>query len=482
MLLVSIAAVASALAAPAPDAPARWPQFRGPDGVASLDGAGLPDTWSRERNVGWVTEIPGHGWSSPIVWNDLVFLTTAVTSGEFKQPTSGIFGNGTIYQMLREGKSADEASSYIRERDTELPEETGEITWLLIALDAETGDARYVREVHQGTPPGGRHRKNTYASETPATDGELVYALFGNLGLYAYDFAGILRWSRMLERRPIYLEFGTGSSPVVDERHVYVLCDNDQESYVAAFDKRSGEPAWRVVRAAGERHSAWSTPFLWRTRGRVDLVAPGAGMVVAYDPSTGAERWRLSEFSIVATPAPFAHEGLLVLSSGSVSEPSRPLAVVRPGATGDITPAAGATSSEHVAWLDRRGGTYIPTPVAYRGRIYSVYDKGFLAAWDLKSGTRLYHQRIGRGGNAFSASPWAYDGKVFALSEEGETFVFRAGDTFELLHSNDLDELSLATPALTPGGIYLRTETRLYRIRAGEAVASGGASAPAERQ
>jgi outer membrane protein assembly factor BamB len=467
--LCTILVALPASAAPAPDAPARWNQFRGPDGTAILDGAGLPDRWSREDNVAWVTEVPGHGWSSPIVWDGLVFLTTAVTDGEFKQPTSGIFGNGTIFQMLREGKSQEETMAYIRERDTELPEEAGEIRWLLIALDAETGDARFVRDVHRGSPPGGRHRKNTYASETPATDGELVYVLLGNLGLYAYDLAGNLRWSRQLETRPIYLDFGTGSSPVVDDRHVYVLCDNDQESYLAAFDKRTGEPSWRVVRSTGERHSAWSTPFLWRTPGRTDLVAPGSGMVVGYDPETGAERWRLSEYSIVATPMPFAHEGLLVLSSGSVSEPSRPLLVVRPGATGDITPGAGDTSSEHVVWLDRRGGTYIPTPVAYQGRIYSVYDKGFLAVWDMATGTRLFLERIGRGGNAFSASPWAYDGKVFALSEEGETFVFAAGDSYQLLHTNDLDELAFATPALTPQGIFVRTESRLFRIRASDA-------------
>jgi outer membrane protein assembly factor BamB len=484
-LAVSAAPVPSAAAAAPPD-PARsgpvppashWPQFRGPRGAASLDGAGLPSAWSAQRNVRWRTAIPGHGWSSPIVWGERVFVTTAVSEGEFKEPTAGIFGNGTIYRMLREGKTPQQASAFVRERDTELPEETDAVSWRLYCLDAASGEILWAQEPHRGKPPLGRHRKNTWASETPVTDGERVYALFGNLGVWAYTLDGDPVWSHRLEPRAVYLDFGTGASPAVDDRHVYVVNDNDEGAYLVALDKRTGEVRWRVERGSGQLNSAWATPYLWQTPDGAELVAPGASKVLAYDPADGAVLWELYRWSAVATPTPFAAGELLVLSGGSVSEPMRPLMAIRPGARGDLT-FEGSEPGAHVAWFDPRGGSYIPTPVAYGERLYALYDKGFLATYRLADGERLSMQRVGGGRSTFSASPWAADGKIYALSEDGETFVFEAGDQPRLLHTNDLDEMALATPALTPLGLFLRTDGHLLRISGDPAASAAPAGSP----
>lgn len=469
LLLLLLAAGPSVADDGSTDTP-NWPGFRGPEGSGVASGDGLPVAWSETESVLWSTEVPGRGWSSPVVWGDRVFLTTAVSEGELKQPSTGIFGNEDIARLIAEGKSEQEAVAIILGRDLE---KTGDgdlqVRFLVIAYDVATGAELWRREAHRGVPPGGRHRKNTYASETPVTDGERIYALFGNIGLYTYSLDGELLWKRELEPRPIYLDFGTASSPAVDERHVYVLNDNDEEAYLLALDRATGEEAWRVVRSGEGRHSAWSTPFVWRHEGGSEIVAVGVGHATSYDPDTGKELWTLGGLSLVPTPTPIAAGNLLYLAGGAPEEPVRPLVAVRRGARGDITPDDESSESEWIAWSQERAGSYIPSPIAYGERLYVLYDKGFLAAFDAASGEEIFEARIGRGGVTFSASPWAYDDMVFALSEEGCTFVFRAGDEYELLGTNDLDEMSLATPAIARDSLFIRTMTRLYRIGVGDA-------------
>ncbi|HSR50297.1 MAG TPA: PQQ-binding-like beta-propeller repeat protein [Acidobacteriota bacterium] len=463
-------AVAGLWAEDGTDATERWSQFRGPDGlgVALEESQSLPNEWNKTENVLWNVEIPGRGWSSPIVWGERVFLTTATTQGQFKEPSTGIYGNDYIAELRAQGLPMEEVLRRVRERDNELPEESKEVQWLLVCLDASEGKTLWTRTVHEGLPAGGRHRKNTYASETPVTDGERVYVYFGNQGLWAYSLQGEKLWDIRWEPQEIYLDFGTSSSPVLHEGRLYILHDTQEGGFLAAVDAESGKIVWQKDRKIEHPmiRSSWSTPFVWENSKRTEIVTLGAQLIISYDLE-GNELWRLKGSSVVAAPTPIANGDLLFVGSGSPSENIRPLFAIRAGASGDITLQGKETSSEFVAWADPRGGSYITSPIAYRGRVFVLYDKGFFAAYDQKSGEQIYKARIGRGGNAFSASPWAYDGKVFCLSEDGKTFVIdAAADEFEILAENDLEEMSLATPAIAHGSLYLRTNKHLYRLRA----------------
>jgi outer membrane protein assembly factor BamB len=325
---------------------------------------------------------------------------------------------------------------------------------------------RWQAEAYRGKPIGGRHRKNTYASETPATDGERLYVAVGNVGLFAYSLDGQPRWSWRTEAHPSYLDFGTSSSPVVHDGRVYVLNDNMEASFLAALDARTGQELWRTPRDFKKSmvQSSFTTPFVWKNKGRTEIVTLCPQAVVSYD-LLGRELWRLTGTSMVAAPTPVAEGDLLFVGSGSPSENIRPLLAVRAGAKGDISLKDNAQSNEWVVWYQERGGPYITSPLVYDSRVYVLFDQGFLGAYEATTGKQLYKVRFPEGTPTFSASPWAHGGKVFCLSEDGETWVVEAGDEFKVLGRNRMGEMSLATPALAHGSLFLRTSTRLYRIR-----------------
>ena len=447
-----------------------WPQFRGPNGAGVLDNAKLPVSWSATKGVAWSVELPGRGWSSPITWNDHVFVTSAISPGAFKEPSPGIYGNDYVAELTKKGLSPDEVMEAVTQRDIERTMDTGEIRYMVYSLDAATGRTRWEREAHRGQPFGGRHRKNTYASETPVTDGERVYVYFGNVGLFAYGLDGTLAWTKRFTPQPMYLDFGTASSPVVHDGKVYVLHDNDGESFVAAVDATTGAEVWMVERnltPGGRMGSGWSTPFVWTHAGGTEIVVIGHKYAISYEPATGKEIWRLHGLTGQSTPTPVAAGGLLYLATGSQGESNRPVFAVRPGARGDITLPKGEDRSAFVAWMHPRASAYTSSPLVYRDRMYVVNDNGILTVFEAATGKQVYQARAGGIGNTFSASPWAADGKVFLLSEEGDTFVLEAGDTYVEVSKNSLDELAFATPALATDGLFVRTATRLYRLRAG---------------
>ena len=425
----------------------------------------LPEKWSKTENVEWSAEIPGRGWSSPIVNGRSVFLTTVVTEGKSKPPQIGTeYSNEYVAELMKQGLSEKEVLERVTARDIELPKEVM-LHYYLYCLDIDTGKAVWKREFYTGQPPGGRHRKNSFASETPVTDGKLIYIYVANLGLYAYDMKGAQVWHTPLEAYPIYLDFGTGGSPALLGDMLLIVNDNEKQQFIAAFDTKTGKRLWRINRdlvAKGEgppRRSAWVTPFVWKTPQRMEVVTVGPGVAVSYD-AAGKELWRLSGMSDIPIPSPFAYNGLLYVNGGK----GKPLFAIKPGATGDLTPAENGKQSEFVAWSQPRGGTYLPTEVAYDGALYALSETGILSSFDAKTGKVNYRARI-EGGGAFTSSPWAYNGKVFCLSEEGKTFVIAAGEKFELLHSNPLDEMAQATPAIVGDRLLLRTESRLYSIR-----------------
>jgi outer membrane protein assembly factor BamB len=445
--------------------PSEWPQFRGPAGSGVADDAQLPERWSKTENVAWAVEVPGRGWSSPILWGDRLFVTSAISPGAFKAPSTGIYGNDYAADLAKQGLSEEEVVKRVVNRDVELTSETGDIRYMVYALDAKNGRVVWEREAHRGRPSGGRHRKNTYASETPVTDGERLYVSFGgNVGVFCYSLDGTPLWTRTWAPQPIYLDFGTASSPVVHNGRVYQLHDNDGEAFLTALDARTGTPIWKVSRGeAATGTSGWATPFIWDNGTRTEIVTIGRGRVASYDLD-GKELWRLRGMT-QATPSPVAADGLLYVGSGAQGDANRPLMAIRPGATGDISLVADQDANDFVVWRQPRFSGYTPSPLVYRGRVYAVNDNGILQVADARTGKEVFKARIGGGGQTFSSSPVASQGRIYLLSEDGETFVLRAADRYEEIARNPLDEMSLASPAADADSLYVRTQTRLYRIR-----------------
>jgi len=416
----------------------QWPQFRGPQSTGVADDPVLPETWSATRNVVWKTEIPGSGWSSPVVWGDRIFLTSVISTVTPEAPKKGLYFGGN-----REGIPTDEHH------------------WMVYAVDWKTGKIVWEREVHHGSPRSSHHLKNTYASETPVTDGERVYAYFGNLGLFVFDMDGKPVWSEHWGPFRTRYGWGTAASPVLYKERIYVVNDNDDQSFLAALDKRTGKQIWRVER---DEASNWSTPFIWENARRTEIITAGTRKVRAYDLD-GKVLWELGGMSSIVIPTPFAQHGLLYLASGYVGDNVRPVFAVRPSARGDISLKESETGNEYVAWYQRQAGPYNPSPLVYGDFYYTLLDRGMMTCHEARTGREIYgKQRIDPETAAFTASPWAYNGKIFALSEDGDTFVMQSGAEFKVLGKNSLDEMCMATPAIARGSLVIRTASKLYRI------------------
>jgi outer membrane protein assembly factor BamB len=444
-----------------------WPGFRGHAMSGIAPGARVPERWSSKQNVAWMAAVPGQGWSSPIVWGDTVFVTSGISGKPFKQPTPGLYGNEYIAELRGQGLSSEEVMKRVRARDNESPEESDEIRYMVYALDAKTGAIRWEREAYKATPSGGRHRKNTYASETPFTDGERLYVSFGqNVGLFCYTLDGTLLWKTHWPPQPIYLDFGTASSPAVHDGRVYLLHDSEAQSYIAALDAKTGNELWRTARpATGLPRSSWSTPFVWVNERRTEIVTLGHGMVLSYDLD-GKELWRVTGMAM-PTASPMASGGLLYVGSGSQGDANRPFLAIRPGASGDVTLADGVERNDFILWRQPRVAGYTPSALVHKGRAYLVHDSGILAVLDAKTGEQIYKVRVGGGGRTFSASPVAAGDRIYLLDEEGVTFVLDAVDEYKEVARNDLGEMSLASPAIAGGAMYIRTEGKIYKIAAG---------------
>lgn len=417
-----------------------WPQFRGADARGVSTNTNLSDRWSATENVEWKTPIPGRGWSSPVVWGDRVFLTTVVNQGETETPKKGLYLGGNR---------------------PEIP--TAEHLWKVLCLDLSTGKLVWEKSVHQGRPQTPIHLKNSYASETPATDGERIYVCFGGVGIFAFDFSGKEIWKHPLEPSRTRAGWGTAASPVLHEGRLIYQCDNDERSYLLALNTLTGKELWRAPR---EEKSNWSPPFVWQHPLRTEIVTAGSGAVRSYDLD-GKLLWSLRGMSSITIGMPYAADGLLYVSSGYVGDKLKALYAIKPGASGDITPPEGQRSSEFIAWWDSGIAPYNPTTLVHEGKLYVLYDRGLLSCFDAKTGQPFYiKERLPRG-PGFTCSPWAVGDKIFCLDEDGHTHVLRAGATFELLHTNpSLDsEMCMATPALVGDRTLIRTDRHLYSIR-----------------
>ena len=306
------------------------------------------------------------------------------------------------------------------------------------------------------------HLKSTYASETPVTDGQRLYVYFGSLGPFCYDLDGNKLWSQKWPSFKIRNNWGTAASPVLYEDRLYIVNDNEEQSFLVALDKKTGKQIWRTER---DEKGNWATPYIWQNKQRTELITSGRVKVRSYDLD-GRLLWELGGMSSIVIPTPLAKHGLLYVCSGYVGDPKRPIYAIRPGAVGDITLENGQNSNKYVAWCQTKGGPYNPSPLVYGDYLYVLYDRGFLGCYDARTGSEVYgRQRIAPGATAFTSSPWANNGKIFCLSEDGDTFVIEAGPTFKVLGRNKLDEMCMATPAALRGSLIIRTISKLYRIQ-----------------
>ena len=414
-----------------------WPQWRGPDGSGISTEKNLPSEWSPTKNIKWKTAIDGRSHSSPIVWGNRVFLTTAV--------------EGAVVPGAK-------AVKHVLEGDKEFlhPDSVGadkKHTFKVLCIDRDSGKILWQSTAWEGTPYDNRHRKSSYAASTPATDGKLVYAFFGTEGLYAYDFKGNLAWKAQLGNLGT-VGMGTGTSPILFENLVIVQCDeeNGASSFIVALDKKTGKEVWKTPRKV---QVSWSTPLLVKTATRAELITSGTEFLISYDPATGKELWRHKGLESNAIPSPVANNEMAFLIAGF---PAKIAYAIKLGQNGDLT------GTPNVTWKYEKGTAYVPSPILYGDYLYLTTDRGILTCIDAKTGEVKYE-----GGRipipaTFTASPVAFEGKILMTSEDGDTFIVKAGPKHEILGTNSVGEPVYASPAIADGRIFIRGEKNLYCI------------------
>lgn len=442
--LRTAAAGAGETAGAAPAEPARpWPQFRGPRASGIGDGQGAPAAWNVATGEGvrFKTPIPGIGLASPIIWGDRIFLITAVSGKGDSTFRTGLYGDGT---------SVDDMSEH---------------SFRLYSLDTTTGKVLWEREVHRGAPQVRRHLKSSLANSTPATDGKHVVVLFGPLGkLAAYDFEGKQLWQRDIgildanDPQSGSAEWGHASSPILYGDLVLVQGDRRKDSFLAAYRVTTGEEVWKVAR---QEPSTWATPNVLPASSGDELIANGP-VIRAYDPKTGKALWSLGPSSEVVVATPVIGDGMAFITAGY--PPVRPVFAVRPGHRGELTLPTKEKPSPAVAWSHNRGGTYIPTPLLYRGILYTCNNNGVFTAYDAKTGEQLSIIRLSAAGASFAASPVAADGRLYIASETGDVYVLRAAPEPELLATHPMGEPVMSTPAISGGLMVVRTLGHVYGL------------------
>ncbi|MHC1702632.1 MAG: ankyrin repeat domain-containing protein [Tenuifilaceae bacterium] len=420
--------------------PLNWPSFRGNEANGIADGQFPPLNFDgvKGTNLMWKTYIPGLAHSCPVVWNDIVFLSTALSSDTTAEYRVGLYGDV---------EPAKDNSSHI---------------WKMYCIDKKSGKILWEKKAYEGVPRVKRHPKGTQANSTPATNGEYVVALFGSEGLVCYDFKGNEKWRidlGILDAGWFFEEetqWGHASSPIIYKNTVIVQCDRSKDSFIAAFDLKTGKEVWRTKRA---EISSWGTPTIYYSTNRDELIANGTKFIRAYNPKTGEELWNLSPNSEVTVGTPIVHNNLIFVTGGY--PPVRPIYAVKPGGTGNISIADSLNSGQFIQWRTKKDGTYMPTPIAYSGYLYTINNNGSLNCYDSKSGERKYKETL-KDGLAFTASPVAADGKIYFTSEEKGVIVVKAGPEFEQITINPIGEICMATPAISDGLIFIRGQHHLF--------------------
>src|SRR5262245_588966 len=439
LLAIIIAGVDNA-PAQSRDGGSNWPQWRGQQSSGVSEEKNLPTEWGPGKNIIWKTAIPGRGHSSPIVWNNRIFLTTSI-EGE-------IVPGAKAVRHVRRGETWVHPDSVAGDRKHTLK---------VLCLDRDSGKILWERVAFEGTVLDDRHRKNSYASSTPVTDGKFVYAFFEAEGLYCYDFDGKLIWKTSVGKIA-KMGMGPGTSPALHENLLFLQCDMEDGgpdiSFIAAVDKRTGKEVWRVKRDHRKTHA---TPLVVRAGDRVELIASGAETVISYDPSTGKELWRCDRVKGWAIPSAVAGHDMVFVSAGF---PSKRVIGIKLSGSGYLT------GKSNVVWSYDKGSAYVTSPILYGDYIYLVSDKGILTCIEARTGEIKYEGGRVPTPASFSASAVAFDGKIFLTSEDGDTFVIKAGPAHEVIRTNSIGEVVLASPAISQGRIFIRGDKHLYCIGA----------------
>jgi len=436
---VAVAASDTVRTEPRSDLPGNWPQWRGPDGLGISAETGFATEWSPTKNIKWKTAIPGRGHSSPVIWGDHIFLTTSFKEepvpGGRKAPVHLDFN-------YRPGYVHPDAVDieFIHKLDT-------------LAVDAKTGKILWEKTSYEGLMSDDHHRSNTYASPSVVTDGTLAYAFFESLGLYAYDFDGNLKWKTSLGDI-IKAGLGPGTSPVLYKNLIILQCDQEMGtgSFIVALDKKTGKEVWRTER---KNRRSWATPLLVNAGDHVELIASGAESDASYDPDTGKELWHANGTESHPIPSSVTGHGLVILTAGSQAK--RVLAI-KLGATGDLT------NSPSIVWRYAKGTAYVASPILVGQYLYLESDGGIVTCLDVDTGAIVYEGGRPPVPAEIRASFVSFEDKLLMTSDDGNTYVIKAGPMFGLLGTNTVDEPVWASPALSRGTIYIRGDQHLFAI------------------
>ena len=420
----------------------QWPSYRGNMACGVLDNANLPEKFDPEKglNIKWRIKVPGMGISSPVIWGDKLFFTTAVSENDKAGFKPGIYGD------------------VMPVRDSSVHE------WKVYCIDKNNGRVIWERTSCKGIPKIKRHPKSTHANTTVATDGSYVVAFFGSEGLYCYDMNGNLKWKKDfgILRSAFFVmknaEWEFASSPVIYNGTLIIQCDVLENSFIAAYDLKSGTEKWKTMR---DEYPGWCTPTIYRNNGKILIAVNGYKNRGGYDFETGAEVWKMSGGGDIQIPTPIVGKDLIYFNSahGKYS----PIMAVKTDAKGDITLKDDETSNQYVKWYIPRGGSYIHTMLLYRNRLYNVNWNGTVNCYDPLSGKEIYNAKLGKAGS-FIASPVASDGRIYIVDEQGTVYIIKDGDQFDLLAEIPLNEICMTAPSITDGMIYFRTQTSLICV------------------
>jgi len=412
----------------------QWPGFRGPWACGFIDGAKTATTWNVDSslNIKWKTPIPGLAHSCPVIWDNYLFVTTASSEKKEESLKVGLYG------------------------DIDMADDNDILEFKVYCLDKNTGDILWERVAHKGLPKSKRHTKSSQANCTPATDGKHLVVLFGSEGLYCYDFKGNLLWEKdlgIMNPGPYNengVEWGQASSPVIFKNYIIIQCDKSVNSYLAAFNIEDGKEMWRTSR---DEVSTWGTPAILENEGKTQVIVNGYKHMGGYDLETGKEIWWMSGGGDAPAPTPVIAHNLIFINNahGKMS----PIYVVKPGATGDITLPTDSTKSKNISWSIKRGGAYMQTPLIYGDYLYNLQVNGQLTCFEAVTGEVKYKQNLNE---AFTASGIAADGKVYFTSEEGNVYVIQAGPEYKLIAKNNMNDVCMATPAISGNTIFFRTQ------------------------
>lgn len=429
---------------------ANSPQFRGPSSNGTYDGEmKIPTAWGSDKNIKWKIDADGRGWSAPVIWEDKVFITTAV-------------------EEKKEGEDAEASEQDGNGRGRDRNRDLNKVfTWEVHCLDRATGKTLWKEIAHKGKPPVPTHRSNTYASETPVTDGKHLYVYFGMVGVFSYDLDGKLAWKKDLGSYKMTNGWGTSSSLALHEDHLFVQVDSEEDSFVAALKTSDGSEAWRVSRP--DEGSNWGSPVIWKNSVRAELIV-GGKKVRSYDPATGKVIWELDMNGGRSSASPSGDMDRLIVGTeerrarGGRQASGGRLCSVKPGATGDITPKEGETTSPGLHWLLAKGGPSMASPLLYKDYLYILERSNILNCYNAKTGEPVYRKTRVEGARSFWASPWAHDGHVYCLDDSGTTHVIEPGKDYKVLSANKLDDQFWATAAVADGTLILRGVEGIYCI------------------